>query len=111
MRIAFAILCLTAIGLTVVVCRHAEVSTQQEIHRLQAQLMAQRRQLWDLDVWMGQLTSMQALEIRAEDMQTHLLQPHQRMQGAWDQTFAVGSPPDQTGWSPMAARRGYGGAQ
>ena len=108
MRVAFAIVCLAAIGLMLVVCRHAEVSTQHEIHRLQGRLVAQRRQLWDLDVRMGRLTSMQALEVRAEDMHTRLLEPHQRIDGPWDAVSAGPVEVDQP-WS--ADRRSYRGAQ
>lgn len=111
MRVAFAIVCLTAIGLTVVVCRHAEVSAQHDIHRLQGRLADQRRQLWDLDVRMGQLTALHALEVRAEDMHTRLLEPHQRMAGGWDDTFAGRSQVDQADGYGSADRRSYGGAQ
>jgi hypothetical protein len=108
---AFAIVCLAAIGLTLVVCRHAEVSAQHEIHQLQARLVAQRRQLWALDVTMGRLTSLQALEARSEDMHTRLLQPHQRVEEGWDEMFAGGSPADPAVGSWSADRRSYGGAQ
>lgn len=111
MRMAFAIVCLTAIGLTLVVCRHAEVSAHREIHQFQAHLVAQRRQLWGLDVTMGRLTSLQALEARSEDMHTRLLQPHQRMEGAWSEMLAGGSLADPAAWQWSEDRRSYGGAQ
>jgi len=109
MRIAFSIVCLAAIGLTLVACRHEEVSTQHEIQRLQGRLVVQRRRLWDLDVRMGRLTSLQALDSRAETLHTRLLAPHQRMVGAWDEVYAAGSVEADRSW--LADRRTLDGAR
>ena len=82
MRIAVVILCLTAIGLATVVCRHREVAAGREIHQLQRRLVEQRRALWDLEARMAEVCALPAVRIRAQDMHTVMIAPEDRDAGA-----------------------------
>ncbi|NLF32606.1 MAG: hypothetical protein GX591_17155 [Planctomycetes bacterium] len=101
MRIAFVILCLTAIGLATVVCRHREIAAGREIHQLQRRLVEQRRVLWDLEARLAEVCALPAVRIRAQDMHTAMIAPEAR-----DANTGYALVTDPAGVRPEAPGRG-----
>ncbi len=105
MRIAFAIVGLTAVALGLVACRHEEIAAQHQIHRLQSRLLSQRSTLWDLDVRLGDLTAIDAVAARAQDFDLRMLRPDLQPVGPAEEVLADRSVPIATGATAMDLRR------
>jgi cell division protein FtsB len=65
MRMAFVIVSLAAIAVAVVHLRRQDVAVQSEIVSLEARQVVLRRQVWDRQVQLGELTAPVAVRQRA----------------------------------------------
>jgi hypothetical protein len=78
MRIAFVIVGLTAIAMGLMTLRREELADRREIQRLQVRLISQRHDLSDMDCRLGELTALDAVRSRAQDMNVSLIPPGQQ---------------------------------
>jgi hypothetical protein len=78
MRIAVVIVGLTAIAMGLMSLRREEVSYWHATQRLQGRLISQRRELSGLDCRWGELTAVDAVRNRAQDMGISLIPPGQQ---------------------------------
>lgn len=92
MRTAVVIAALTLLGLGLVKMRRDEAAALHEIQQLSRQLTRQRRQLWDLDYRLGELTSVQALRTRAQEMGVVMAPPYERRLDGQPGTFLAMEP-------------------
>ncbi|MCK5113423.1 MAG: hypothetical protein KAR11_01520 [Phycisphaerae bacterium] len=66
MRLAFIIVCLTAIGVGLVHIRRREIALRHEVQSKQSQHIVLRREIWDRQVRLGHMTTPQSIRHRAE---------------------------------------------
>ena len=66
MRLAFIIVCLTAIGVGLVHIRREEVALHHEVQSKQSRHVELRREIWDRQVRLGHMTTPRNIRHRAE---------------------------------------------
>ena len=76
MRTAAVILVLAAIAVTLVHIRRRQMTFAHQIQRLGARQVDLRRRLWDQQVRLGQLTSVERINTRVEALDDGMMADH-----------------------------------
>lgn len=75
MRLAIIIVALTAIAVTLIHMRRAELSMNCEMQRLQLEQVSLRRTLWDQQVRLGKVLAPPEVKRRSDEMALDLVVP------------------------------------
>ncbi len=81
MRVAWVIILLVIVGATLARLRSQHIAAQAQLHRLEAERLKVRRQLWDQQLRLGRLRAPRAVQRRRLDMALELTRPHARPEG------------------------------
>jgi cell division protein FtsL len=76
MRLAWIIVVLAAIGVSLVHLRRVEMSSRHDIQRLREQTVALRRELQEQQLQLGYLTAPGQVDDRAREMAMEFVDPH-----------------------------------